>query len=87
MGCCSWNGARGAVHERSTGCYSRNGARGAVHRRSTGCCSRTEHRVLFTDRAQSVVHGQSTSDDSVPFKIREGKFCQPAKLMPKETGF
>jgi hypothetical protein len=43
--------------------------------------------VLFTDRAQSLVHGQSTSDDSVPFKIREGKFCQPAKLMPKETGF
>jgi hypothetical protein len=94
-GCCSRNGARGAVHEQSTGCCSRtehgvlftDGARGAVHGRSTGCCSRTEHRVLFTDRAQSVVHGQSTSDDSVPFKIREGKFCQPAKLMPKETGF
>jgi hypothetical protein len=90
------NGARSAVHEQSTGCCSRNGAWGAVHgmehgmlftNGARGVIHGMEHGVLFTDRAQSVVHGQSTSDDSVPFKIREGKFCQPAKLMPKETGF
>jgi hypothetical protein len=79
--------------EWSTGCCSRTEHGVLFTEWSTGCCSRTEHGVLFTGARGAVQSTECCSwteygvMTTVLFKIREGKFCQPAKLMPKETGF